>query len=379
MARDVTERQQLMNQLALADRIESLATIASGIAHEINNPLALVIGNLELAERHADRSSEYVRAAADGAARVRDIVRELRIFARPEQAAPVAVDLADVVQSTLALSRAQLGAKAQLTVEVEPVPPVAGSRAKLGQVLLNLLINASEAMPLGREPAENRITVRLSKREGLARLEVEDNGTGIPLEAQAQVFAPFFTTRRDGGGSGLGLAIAHDIVRRSGGRIELASVPGKGTTFRVELPLLAAGDSAPASPWQTAESARTGRILVADDEPALLRTLALALGQSKHQVVTAGSGKEAIACIERDGDFDLILCDLMMPNGSGAELHAHLASHRPELARRMVFMTGGSYRAAVRKFLTSIDNPRLEKPFRFEELDQLVERALATN
>jgi len=373
LARDVTERNRLVGQLATADRMASLATVAAGIAHEINNPLAMVIGNLELAQRDDRDTREYLRAASEGAARVREIVRELGVFARPDHDTVVAVDLGEVVESTVALARAQIAPRATLRLELERVPVVSGSRGKLGQVLLNLLINALEALPPDRSADENRITVRLSRGDTGARLEVEDNGMGIARAAQPHVFAPYFSARASGGGTGLGLAVAHDIVTKSRGAIGFSSRPGAGTTFRVELPYCS-GDPSPVAPPAAASTSRRARILVVDDEPALLRTLAAAL--EWHEVVTAVSGRDAIDKIEKCEPLDLILCDLMMPDGSGPELHAHLSKHRPELARRTIFMSGGTYHDAAREFLASVGNRRLDKPFTLHELSRVVDAAL---
>jgi CheY-like chemotaxis protein len=201
---------------------------------------------------------------------------------------------------------------------------------------------------------------------------VEDNGSGIPDEAQAHVFEPFFTARRGGGGSGLGLAVAHDIISRYGGRIGFSSTRDIGTCFAIELPLSSAPVSKPADATAGSTRARSLRILIADDEPSLVRTLELALGQDRHRVVAAASGREAIDQIDSDGDFDLILCDLMMPNGSGADVYAHVEKTRPDLCARMVFMTGGTFRGEARDFLASVKNPCLAKPFRLDELSRLV-------
>jgi signal transduction histidine kinase/CheY-like chemotaxis protein len=372
LARDVTEKKELGKRLAVADRMASLATVAAGLAHEINNPLALVISNLELCARRPDDAREFLRAASEGAERVKNIVRELRVFSQPELEAPVPVDLRDVVESSVALARGKAKTRASLSVAVEPVGPVAGSRGKLSQVLLNLIINALEALPGERPSSENQIVVRLMEQDGQARIEVEDNGVGIAEEARPHLFEPFFTTRRAGGGSGLGLAVAHDIISRSGGTITFTSRLGIGTRFVIELPLCQEPTAVAAPTADREERQLSLRILIADDEPSLVRTLEAALSQDRHHVVSAATGREAIDRIERDGDFDLILCDLIMPHGSGADVYAFVRARRPELAARIVFMTGGTFRGGARDFLATVENPCLDKPFRLEELGRLI-------
>ncbi len=374
VARDVTLRYELQQRLALADRMSSLGTLAAGVAHEINNPLALVMSNLELAARKPEEAPRLVRSAIEGACRVRDIVRELRVFSQPDNDAPEPVDLGEVVASSVALARGKVQTRARLETELEPVPMVAAGHGKLGQVVLNLIINAFEALPEERSPADNRIVVRLSRAGENVRLEVEDNGVGIAPDARARLFEPFFTTRAGRGGSGLGLAVVHDIVSRSGGTIEVVSEPGRGALFRVELPPTTAAVAAPAAPAQAA--ARGARILVVDDEAALVRALSETLSADGHRVVSAGSGRGAIEIIDRDDAFDLVLCDLMMPDGSGADVHAHVTREHPALAPKMVFMTAGTFRAEMRAFLGTSGNRCLYKPFTLDKLAQVVADAL---
>ncbi len=375
VVRDVTLRQELQSRLALADRMSSLGTLAAGVAHEINNPLALVMSNLELAERRPDESKRFVQSAIEGARRVRDIVRDLRVFARPEPETPAPVDLGEVVTSSVALARGKVQTRAQLETELEPVPLVAAGHGKLGQVVLNLIINAFEALPDDRRQEENRIVVRLRRVGHKVRLEVEDNGMGIAPDVRAHLFEPFFTTRAERGGSGLGLSVVHDIVSHSGGTIEVISAPGQGALFRVELPP-AEPALAPALAQSPQLAARGARILVVDDEQALLRTLSETLSADGHEVVSAGSGRAAMAIIDRDDAFDLVLCDLMMPDGSGADVHAHVLRDHPGLVAKLVFMTGGTVRPEIRSFLGSSGNRCLYKPFSLDELSDLVADAL---
>ena len=375
VVRDVTLRHELQGRLALADRMSSLGTLAAGVAHEINNPLALVMSNLELAARRPGESERFVRSAIEGAGRVRDIVRDLRVFAKPEPETPEPVDLGEVISSSVALARGKVQTRARLETELESVPLVAAGHGKLGQVVLNLIINAFEALPEERGAGENRIVVRLRRAGDKIRLEVEDNGAGIAPAVRARLFEPFFTTRAGHGGSGLGLAVVHDIVSHSGGTIEVISELGRGALFRVELPP-ADPVLAPAAGETAKLDSRGARILVVDDEPALLRALAETLSADGHEVVSAGSGRAAMAIIDRDDGFDLVLCDLMMPDGSGADVHAHIVRDHPGLAANVVFMTAGTFRSEMRSFLGSSGNRCLHKPFCLDELSDLVADAL---
>lgn len=368
VARDVTERKSLHNRLAVADRMASLGTLAAGIAHELNNPLALVLNNLEMAQRAGGDPADYLRAAAEGARRVRDIVKDLRIFAQPDRDPLEPISLAEVIESTVALAMGQVRAHASLRVELDPAPAVLANRGRTGQVLLNLILNALEAMPPERAASHNRITVRLLRRGDRAVIEVEDNGRGIAPELGARLFEPFFTSKDAGVGTGLGLAVAHGIVHGFGGTIDFTTQLGVGTTFRVVLPV---ADGATATDHRAPPAhARVGagRVLLVDDEPALTRLLAEALRDDGFDVVTAASGDQAFALCGDDDAFDAIVCDLMMAGGSGAELHRRLEGRHRELAERMIFMTGGTFRAETREFLAAVDNLCLQKPFELEEL-----------
>ncbi|HEY6175972.1 MAG TPA: ATP-binding protein, partial [Kofleriaceae bacterium] len=250
--RDVTERQRLRAKLLVSDRMASLGTLAAGIAHEINNPLAYVIGNLEAmsesltaGERAAlatatqrdahDELSAQVRDARDGAERVRKIVHGLRSFSRSEDETRVPLALPQVIEAAIRLTANEVRHRAQLTRELGPVPRVIADDGRLTQVFINLLVNAAHAIPEGHSD-ENRITVRTRTDDaGRAVVEIEDTGAGIPPELQSRVFDPFFTTKGVGEGTGLGLSICHGIISGLGGQISIES-PGRGTILRVVLP-----------------------------------------------------------------------------------------------------------------------------------------------
>ncbi len=246
-ARDLTERRQIQARLVVADRLASVGTLAAGVAHEINNPLAFVISNLSFLteELHAisallpqgrlDELEEVLEETNEGVNRVRLIVQDLKTFSRGDEEQPTAVDLNRVINSALALARGELRHRATVVKDVNEVPLVEGSEARLGQVVLNLLINAAHAIPQG-QPDKNEIRVSLRAENDHAIVEVKDTGCGMSAEVLSRIFDPFFTTKPVGVGTGLGLSICHGIITGFGGEISATSEPGKGSIFRISLP-----------------------------------------------------------------------------------------------------------------------------------------------
>jgi PAS domain S-box-containing protein len=392
VGRDVTERERDENARRVAERLTSLGLLAAGVAHEINNPLAYVHANLALARRELDGGlgaagsamREAIAAAIDGTERVRVIVRELRALGRGELQPIEAVDLGELIAGTLALVRQQIERRARLVVEVAAIPPVRGERTRLGQVLLNLLLNAVDAVDEGA-PERNRIEVLASfdaaANEGAVVLEVRDTGCGIEPENLGRVFDPFFTTKPTGQGTGLGLPICHRIVSELGGRNSVDSRPGRGTTFRVVLrPFEEHREGArPAPPTEASPAAPTvarGRVLVVDDEPRLRAVLAALLAEH-HDVESRDGGRAALELLRRDDGFDVVLCDLGMAGMSGLELYETLAVESPALADRMIFMTGGTLDPQRAGPLVRAGRRVLEKPFEPDEMLAAVRARLA--
>jgi UPF0271 protein len=262
-----------------------------------------------------------------------------------------------------------------VSTSFESVRPVWANDARLEQVVLNLLLNAAQAMSEKHaEQNEFRVSVR-SDGEGRAVLEVSDNGEGISPEVLPRIFDPFFTTKPNGVGTGLGLSICHGIVATLGGQVTVHSEPGEGTTFRVALPT----NDAPETPGPsrtsdvpTAPSARRARVLVVDDEVPIANTLQELLA-TEHDVVAVTSGREALDAVRTNPPFDFVLCDLMMPGMSGIDLYDRLREARPGLERRIVFMTGGAFTARAAEFLASVDNRRIEKPFSLKLVERIAE------
>jgi signal transduction histidine kinase/CheY-like chemotaxis protein len=385
IARDITETNRLRQRLAIADRMASLGTLAAGVAHEINNPLTSVIANVELALESAvarqaspdepqDTTEivEELRDALDAADRVRLIVKDLKVFSRADERANERVDLARVLDSTLRMVANEIRHRAKLVTLYEAVPTVDAHESRLGQVFLNLLVNAAQAIPEGdAENNEIRVTVRAEK--GNVVVEIRDTGAGIDPARIGRIFEPFVTTKPIGVGTGLGLPICRTIIDSFGGDISLTSEVGRGTTFRVSLPLgvlreaeLPARNEAP-----SVRSARA-RILIIDDDTLLLRALARIVGD-RHDVTTVSSGREAIRLLTEGDPYAVIFCDVMMPDMTGMALHAELLSRLPEAAAKMVFMTGGVFTAQARSFLDGMPNRILDKPIFPKEMLALVE------
>jgi PAS domain S-box-containing protein len=382
---DVTDRKEFQLRLQISDRMASIGTLAAGVAHGINNPLAYVIANLDYVRNKlsgvwSDLPAEDVREVRDlleesmeGADRVRRIVGDLRSFSRQGDDRVTAVDLSGVIERALNMAMNEIRHRARVVLLLDPVPRVLGTESKLGQVVLNLLVNAAQAIEAGNVE-NNSITVRtLLDKHGRPRLEIEDTGIGIPEEYLRRVFDPFFTTKPVGVGTGLGLSIAHRIVSEFGGEIGIESQHQRGTC--VWLALEAAPLEAVAPPKQPTFPPPSGRehaarILIVDDEPAILRALTRVL--AGYQVTRALSGKEAVTHIEQSGPFDVVFCDVMMPELSGIDVYERAKQVCPGQEQRIVFITGGAFTEQAAAFIDTIDNPKLGKPFDSGEVRALV-------
>ena len=403
--RDLSDRRQA----EAAARLAGVGTLAAGMAHEINNPLSFVAANLELAgeavtalearpEEARAIAREARQALADahaGTLRVRDIVRGLKVFTREEEGTGAA-DVRRALQAALAIARNELRHRARLTLRLdEPVPLVVANEHRLGQVFLNLLVNAAQAIPAGQADA-HEVVVTARAADGEVVAEVRDSGAGMSPQVRARIFEPFFTTKPVGQGTGLGLSICHGIVAAVGGRIEVETAEGRGSTFRVVLPAAppppnstsrgvertmsgtpgpapegpAPGERPPASTTTMTSTPNApappdprprAKVLVVDDEPMVGTAVRRLL--SGHDVTVVQRAADAQALLDQDAAYDLILCDLMMPEMTGMALHAWLEARSPALAARMTFVTGGAFTDEAREFLERHGDRRLEKPF----------------
>jgi PAS domain S-box-containing protein len=388
--RDRADRDRLTAQLVQADRLVAMGTLAAGVAHEINNPLAYVISALDhldetlrdtpagLTGQVAGEALEVLAEALEGARRVRLIVGDLSTFSRVEDARIERVELPPVIDSAVAIALHELRHRARVVKDYGPAPPVQANAAKLGQVFLNLLINAAQAIPAGRVD-ENEVRITTSTdAEGRARIEVRDTGEGIPPAVAGRIFEPFVTSKRPGEGTGLGLSICRNVIAAQGGEITFESVPGRGSVFRVTLPAAPAAmpeATIPAPPSPARDSLaprRRGRVAVVDDEPGVRRAITRLLAAA-HQAEPFDSARTLVARIAAGERFDAILCDLMMPDMTGMELHRELQRLAPQQAATMIFMTGGTFTPEASDFLRDVANRHVEKPFDTAALRALVQ------
>jgi two-component system cell cycle sensor histidine kinase/response regulator CckA len=396
VARDVTERKQMQVRLLQADRMASVGTLAAGVAHEINNPLAYLMANLEVVagrklaevarqarelEEHAgadgslgraiDEISEMLEIAREGAVRVRDIVRDLKTFSRADDEQRGPVDVRRVLDASINMAWNEIRHSARLVKEYADVPNVEANESRLGQVFVNLLVNAAQALPVG-SAARNQIDARVRLERSRVVIEITDTGPGIPPDIVTRIFDPFFTTKPVGVGTGLGLWICQGIVTSFGGDITVRSEVGTGATFAVSLPAYDLADSVrePSSAPPFAEAQR-GRILVIDDDAAVARSLAAALAD-EHDVEVLTSGRQALDRLHRPPELDVVVCDLMMPDVSGMDLFSTLEAEGDRRVDRFVFMTGGAFTTRARDFLDAVPTPTIDKPFELEKVRELI-------
>ncbi len=391
------ERLKAQQQLAISDRLATVGTLAAGVAHEINNPLSAAISNVDSALRTVPALAEAIAGDPGGAearrldrvvrllaeqretleearvalARIRDTAQDLKLFSRTESEQKTVVDLNRVLDSAARMTSHATRQSATLVRDYGEIPGVLANESRLSQVFLNLIINAAQAIPEGRV-SRNEIRLRTRFDPGTRRVvvQVTDTGTGIPPENLQRIFDPFFTTKPLGIGTGLGLPICHRIVTALDGTISVRSAPDRGSTFTVELPAAPAetaaarsGRPAPAA----AGPARRARVLVIDDEPAVAHAIRRSM-EAVHDVTALTSAQEALRRIDAGERFDVILCDLIMPEVPGYELYEQLEARVPDQARRMVFLSGGAFTQAARAFVDRRSITCLDKPFARDEL-----------
>ncbi len=424
---DVSSEQAARSRLVQADRLSTLGTLAAGVAHEINNPAAFVLLGIDMLDRLLQTSAMdlpegprsqatgLVRDLRDSVRRIVDIARDLRLFASApgETGQRTFIDVNRAVEGALTLTRGHIIERAQIRRELADVPPVLMEDSRLGQVIVNLLVNAAQAIPkpgtvpaMRGDPTSPRVphTITVTTRvidEDIA-IEVSDTGVGIAPENLHRIWTPFFTTKTPDVGTGLGLSISKDIVERAGGTILVESpVPGtsRGTRFTIRLPIAkgpissatrkgppVSGPTSSAREREARKLLPRSRVLLVEDEPALARALAEGIG-TWHDVQIVGNGREALELLlpaaMREGGavsgrttlvsgqvvlheglrFDIVLCDLRMPGMSGEALYNEVKAYDPAQAATFIFMTGVGFGADVERFLKDAGRPVLEKPF----------------
>jgi PAS domain S-box-containing protein len=392
---DVTHRtkaaesvRNVERQAHASERLGAIATLTQGIAHEINNPLAIALLGVDDALDQLDGVAadpiamrESLVSAREGLNRMVGIVQSMQLLARLDTTEREQVDVKATLEQSIALATAEIRYRARLSSDLAHVGFIDVSGAQLSQVFVSLLLNVAKALP-EEHSQRNEIRVVTRRNGTTIVIEISDNGQGETSELPQRVFDRFFTTDTTGG-VGLGLSVARDIVTALGGAIHVSKPPSGGTLFRVtlpgapeQLPLRAGAASTDSSAPLSAHRgiARRGRLLVVDDERLVGRSLKRHLSP-RYDVETVTRGREAIELALREG-YDVILCDLMMPDTSGAEVYAEVTAARPDLAERFIFMTGGAFTPRGREFLQSVAAPVLSKPFDLPLLDTTIRRVV---
>jgi len=371
---DQTEKRRLQEQLIQSEKMSAIGQLIAGVAHDLNNPLASVVGFSDFLAEAGEvppRLAEPLQVIRQEAERAATIVKNLLSFARRQEGERQRQPIKPILESTLQLLANQLMAsRIEATLRVEPgLPDVEVNGNQIKQVFVNVINNGAQA--IAETGQGGRIWVTAKRWLDGVAVSVTDSGPGIPEEIAARVFEPFFTTKPEGKGTGLGLSICQGILKEHGGRLTLEAKPGAGATFVVELP----GTTPPAAePERAAEPgapARKLRVLVVDDEPPILHYMSATLESWGHTVEVASDGQYAL---ERAlaGAFDVIICDLRMPHLGGREMYHKLARQDPRTAERVIFATGDTVRGDTLRFLESIGRPYLHKPFTLAELRRVL-------
>ena len=372
---DQTDKRRLQDQLIQSEKMSAIGQLIAGVAHDLNNPLASVVGFSDFLAEAGEvppNLAEPLQVIRQEAERAANIVKNLLNFARKQEAERRHHPIRPVLESTLALLRNQLMAlKVEAALHVEPgVPDVEMIPNQIAQVFVNLVNNAAQAIAATGRSGHVRITAR-KWLDGVA-VTVSDDGPGISEEIAARIFEPFFTTKSEGEGTGLGLSICQGIVTEHGGRITFESSPGAGARFTVELP----GAPHQAKSQESPEALAPGtplRILIVDDEPHILHYMRATLESWGHHVDVATDGGQALTRALTQ-PFDVIICDLRMPRLGGREMFQNLVRMHPQVAERIIFATGDTVRGDTLQFLESLGRPYLHKPFTLAELRSVLDR-----
>ncbi|MFZ4737216.1 MAG: response regulator [Bradymonadia bacterium] len=399
LAETLRKLRQAQSVIAQNERLANIGMLAAGVAHEINNPLAFVISNLNVMREYGRDLGQIVRfhqqgghrddftapptmdpdflladlealiqESVEGANRMHGIVRNLRSFAHQSANANEEVEVQSAVESTLNLLNGEMVGRAIVVRQLRTVPAVRGDRGKLNQVFLNLVVNALHAIPEGRE---GRVVVRLFQDASDVVFEVEDNGTGIPDHALAHIFEPFYTTKENGRGTGLGLTLVDDIVHQHGGRVAVETEPGHGTKFTVRLPARSTVPMPSIVLHPGPPDEPQGVAVFIDDERFLLNAFKRAFSRVA-RIRVAHGGEEGIRLLQDTPEVDVVFCDLLMPRVNGIEVFEWIRTHRPALIDRFVVLTAGANEERFRTFLENSGVTVVNKPFSVHEVSELI-------
>ena len=379
---DLTERREVEAEMTRqrealhqSEKLSALGELLAGVAHELNNPLSVVVGQaLLLKETATDkRIAERAIKIGNAADRCARIVKTFLAMARRKPSESRAVNLNEVIEAALEMTGYALSAS---DIEVSlrlarDLPPIWADSDQLNQVLTNLIVNAQHALQEVHGPRKLRITSSFRKQKGEVVVKIKDNGRGIPDEILGRIFEPFFTTKEVGTGTGIGLAVCHRIVEAHGGKIRIDSTPGEGAAFVVRLPVASPRGLGASEDGRRAPGTDTLSVLVIDDEADVAEILADILHNDGHRVEVAESGEAALVRIT-ERDFDVILSDLRMPGLDGPSLYRIIEKRKPELLPRLAFITGDTMSPRIKKFLRGAGRPHIEKPITPQEVRDLV-------
>jgi PAS domain S-box-containing protein len=387
LARDITEKKRSAEELARQressyqrEKLAALGSLLAGVAHELNNPLSVVVGRAVLLEEQGGPATQAaavkIRTAAERCAR---IVRTFLAMARQQQPERGPVAINEVVSAALDITAYAIRSSGiEVALELAPdLPLVLADADQLHQVLLNLIINAQQALQEHRPPRRIRVTSRFDPHAGLLLVTVADNGPGIPAALRARVFEPYFTTKPTGAGTGVGLAVSLGIVGAHGGALTVDCSAEGGAAFTIALPVGAVA----AAPGEAAPSPETrpgqNTILVVDDEPGVRETLFEILTGPLNRVVAVASGREALKRMAAE-NFDAIITDIRMPDLDGRALYQEIERRWPGRAGRVVFVTGDTLAPGLREFVSASGRPVIEKPFLPNEVRRVVAELAAS-
>jgi two-component system cell cycle sensor histidine kinase/response regulator CckA len=380
---DMTAERELQQRLLLAERMSAIGTLTASIIHEIKNPLTFVWNHLRFLRKNASvlprETTELIEEAYEGAERIRVITHEINVLSHGGDGTEIeTVNLKQALDSAIRIAEPEIQHRATVVREYEEGRLyVRGSETRVSQVFLNLIVNAAQAIDAG-DQGRNTITIRARSTDNdRVCIEVQDTGPGISPQMLRRIFDPFVTTKPAGRGTGLGLSICRSIVHSLEGTIEIHSHPGQGTVARVVLPKAPRAQrplTVPPPSISAIRRAAGGKlsILVVDDEPVIARLIEKALVD--HDVTTAADGREAIALMGERA-FDVILCDLIMPEMTGMDVYRAALQRSTPMHERIVFMTGGAFTQRARDFLESVPNLRIEKPFELGHLERTIYEA----
>jgi len=382
---DQTEKRRLQEQLLQSEKMSAIGQLIAGVAHDLNNPLASVVGFSDLLGEAADvppRLAEPLAVIRQEAERASAIVRNLLSFARRQEGERQLQSIRPILESTHQLLKNQLlAARIELTLTFEPgLPEVEVHANQIKQVFVNIINNAAHAIASTRaREGGGRIEIATKCEPDGLSVNISDNGPGIPEAVAQRVFEPFFSTKSEGEGTGLGLSISLGIVKEHGGNISVnpgGAGSGRGATFTVELPTGVRAERSPLARGAETEPAPAERherlrVLVVDDEPHILHYMQATLESWGHEVVLAHDGSQALKRALMQ-PFDLIICDLRMPRLGGREMFHTLARMHPTVADRIIFATGDTVRGDTLQFLEELGRPFLQKPFKLDALRRVL-------